>query len=69
MVERWENVRIAFGKPQREERDSMADGKETMQIAFGKLFWEGALQHGGGASLGRRLQRGGWKDTERKPCK
>ena len=29
------------------ERDSMLDGEEAVQIACGKLRWEGARQHAG----------------------
>ena len=29
------------------ERDSMLDGQETVQIAWGELRWEGARQHAG----------------------
>ena len=58
------------------ERDSMLDGKETVEIACGELRWEEAIQHAGrkgnhGNSL-RRASLGGsdtacW--TERKPWK
>ena len=47
----------------------MLDGPETVQIACGKLRWEGARQHAD--SLGRASLGGSetacWKD--RKPCK
>ena len=29
------------------ERDSMLDGQETVQIAWGELRWEGARQYAG----------------------
>ena len=54
----------------------MLDGEETVQIACGKLRWEGAREHAGrtgkrGNSL-RRASLGGSETacwTERKPCK
>ena len=58
------------------ERDSMLDGQETVQIAWGELRWEGARQHAGrignrANSLGKASlggsETGCW--TERKPCK
>ena len=46
----------------------MLDGEETVEIACGKLRWEGARQHAGrkgnrGNSLGRASLAG-----NRKPC-
>ena len=46
----------------------MLDGKETVQIAWGELRWEGARQHAGrrgnrANSLGRASLAG-----NRKPC-
>ena len=58
------------------ERDSMLDGQETVEIAWGELRWEGARQHAGRTGNGGNSLRKGslggsetacW--TERKPCK
>ena len=51
----------------------MLDGEETVQIACGKLRWEGARQHAGrigkrGNSL-RRASLGGMLDGEETVCK
>ena len=54
----------------------MLDGQETVQIACGKLRWEGARQHAGRrgnrANSLRKASVGGSETecwTERKPCK
>ena len=46
----WKQLTESFAG---RERDSMLDGEETVQIACGKLRWEGASQH-----AGRRGNRG-----------
>ena len=58
------------------ERDSMLDGQETMQIACGKLRWEGARPHAGRtgnrANSLRKASLGGGETacwTDRKACK
>ena len=54
----------------------MLDGEETVQIACGKLCWEGARQHAGRtgnrANSLRKASLGGSETarwTERKQCK
>ena len=54
----------------------MLDGDEFVEIAYGKLRWEGARQHAGRtgsrANSLRRASLGGSETacwTERKPCK
>ena len=58
------------------ERDSMLDGLETVQIAWGELRWEGAREQAGRtgnlANSLRRASLGGSETacwTERKPWK
>ena len=58
------------------ERDSMLDGEEAVEIAWGELRWEGARQHAGRtgnrANSLRRASLGGSETacwTDRKPCK
>ena len=52
--------------------ETACDGEETVEIACGKLRWEGAIQHAGrrgnhGNSLRRGSETACW--TERKPWK
>ena len=59
------------------ERESMLDGQENVEIAYGELRWEGARQHAGrrgnrANSLGRASLEGGSETacwTDRKPWK